>query len=68
MEYSTARAQPTPKPKPRNTPIKVGQKGLMLDGVYRARTGSGTPRDPFNSWDSLKTPGTPLIIRAWAMR
>src|ERR1700722_4459556 len=30
MEYSTPRAQPTPKPKPKNTPIRVGQKALIL--------------------------------------
>src|SRR5271163_494810 len=44
MEYITANAQPTPKTNPRKTPIKVGQRELMLVGVYSAWPLSG--RDP----------------------
>jgi hypothetical protein len=35
MEYITARAQPTPKAKPRKTPMRVGQREFIALGVYR---------------------------------
>jgi hypothetical protein len=36
MEYMTARAQPTPKTKPKKNPMAAGRYALMIDGVYKA--------------------------------